>query len=104
NRYRVLAGRRDTPTYTNVTATAAMPRYLLVYSVEFCPLCRKRRSLTFGRSTDRSPLTPQCLVSLCRRMDFARSRPDTGRGGRGTGAALASVQQTRPPAARTTGT
>src|ERR1035437_1910544 len=36
-------------------------------------------------------LTPQCLVSLCRRMDFARSRPDTGIGDRGSGAALLSV-------------
>src|SRR5450759_4433191 len=40
---------------------------------------------------DSSSLTPQCLVSLCRRMDFARSRPDTGIGDRGSGAALLSV-------------
>src|ERR1019366_4839705 len=39
----------------------------------------------------RSFLTPQCLVSLCRRMDFARSRPDTGIGDRGSGTALLSV-------------
>ena len=57
-------------------------------------LAGPRALMTWGSQSDRSSLTPQCLVSLCRRMDFARSRPDTGVGGSG-GAVLASVPARR---------
>src|ERR1017187_10072554 len=45
-------------------------------------------------NVDRSSLTPQCLVSLCRRMDFCTKPTGHGVGGSG-GAVLASVPARR---------